>query len=174
MARFIGGLMAWCVAVLLVAGGAFAQDLPKPGKEHKELAKAAGKWKLTVKEGFNAGQTGTSEFKVVCKGMWVASDFKMDDGSFSGQGLDSYDVAKKKYVSVWVDSMGGPPLVFEGDWTEPGKTKVQTAKGVGPDGSPVEFRSVTKHPSDKAMNFELFMKTAGPEIKLMAVEYTKL
>jgi hypothetical protein len=174
MARFIGGLMVWCVAVLLLAGGAFAQDLPRPGKEHKELAKAAGKWKLTVKEGFNAGQTGTSEFKVVCNGMWVASDFKMDDGSFSGQGLDSYDATKKKYVSVWVDSMGGPPLVFEGDWTEPGKTMVQTAKGVGPDGSPVEFRSVTKYPSDKAMNFELFMKTAGPEIKLMAVEYTKL
>ena len=172
MTRYIGGLMAWCVAVV-VAGSLSAQDFPRPGKEHKELAKLAGKWKVKVTEGFSAGQTGASEFKVVCNGMWVASDFKMDDGSFTGQGLDSYDVTKKKYVSVWVDSMGGPPLVFEGDWTEPGKMMVQTAKGVGPDGSAVEFRSVTKYPSDKAMNFELFMKAAGPEVKLMAIEYTK-
>jgi hypothetical protein len=64
MRRFIGGLTAF-VAAVLVAGGAFAQELPKPGKEHQELAKAVGKWKLTVKEGFNAGQTGTSEFKTV-------------------------------------------------------------------------------------------------------------
>jgi hypothetical protein len=174
MTRFIGGLTAWCVAVVLTAGGSFAQESAKPGKEHKELAKAAGKWKVTIKEGPTAGQTGTSDFKVVCNGMWLASDFKMDDGSFSGQGLDSYDVAKKKYVSVWVDSMGGPPLVFEGDWTEPGKTMVQTAKGTGPDGSPVEFKSVTKYPSDKTMNFELYMKAGGAEIKLMAIEYTKM
>ena len=174
MTRFMGGLTAWCVAVLIVAGGAMAQDVPKPGKEHKDLAKLAGKWKATVKEGFNSGQTGTSEFKVVCNGMWVASDFKMDDGSFTGQGLDGYDAAKKKYVSVWVDSMGGPPLIFEGDWTEPGKTLVQTAKGVGPDGSVAEFRSVTKYPSETAMNWELFMKAGTGEIKLMAIDYTKL
>ena len=173
MTRFMGGLTAWCMA-LLVAGGAFAQDFPKPGKEHKELAKAAGKWKVKVTEGPTAGQTGTSEFKVVCNGMWVASDFKMDDGSFSGQGLDSYDATKKKYVSVWVDSMSNSPLIFEGDWTEPGKTMVQTAKGTGPDGSPVEFRSVTKYPSDKSMTFDLFVKAAGTETKVMAIEYSKM
>ncbi len=173
MSHSICGLTAWCVAVI-IAGGAMAQELPKPGKEHKELAKAVGKWKLTVKEGFNASQTGTSEFKTVCNGMWVASDFKMDDGSFSGQGLDSYDPQKKKYVSVWVDSMSATPLIFEGDWTEPGKTMVMTAKGPGPDGSPVEYRSVTKHPSEKAMTFELYMKAGGNEIKLMAVDHAKL
>jgi hypothetical protein len=172
MTRFVRGLVAGCVTALL-AGVAFAQEGPRPQKEHHDLAKAVGKWKLTVKEGFNAGQTGTSEFKSVCNGMWVASDFRMDDGSFSGQSLDSYDVAKKKYVSVWVDSMGGPPLIFEGDWTEPGKKMVQTARGPGPDGSPVEYRSVTTYTSDKSMNFELFMKAQGPEIKLMAVDYTK-
>ncbi|QDT52892.1 hypothetical protein Pan44_09050 [Caulifigura coniformis] len=173
MNRFICRLAA-CVAVVLVAGGSFAQDFPKPGKEHQDLAKAVGKWKLTVKEGFNAGQTGTSEFKAVCNGMWVASDFKMDDGSFTGQGLDSYDPTKKKYVSVWVDSMSATPLFFEGDWTEPGKTMVMTAKGPGPDGTPVEYRSVTKHPSEKAMTFELYMKSGGAEVKLMVVEYAKM
>jgi hypothetical protein len=174
MARFIGGLTAWCVALLMAIGGAYAQDALKPGKEHQDLAKLAGKWKVTVKEGPTAGRTGTSEFKVVCNGMWVASDFKMDDGTFTGHGLDGYDATKKKYVSVWVDSMGGPPLMFEGDWSEPGKTLVQTAKGTGPDGSPVEFKSVTKHPSDKAMNFELYMKANSQELKLMAIDYTKL
>jgi hypothetical protein len=174
MARFIGGLTAWCVAALLLVGGAFAQEPPKPGKEHQDLAKLAGKWKVTIKDGPTAGQTGTSEFKSICGGMWVSSDFKMDDGSFTGHGLDGYDATKKKYVSVWVDSMGGPPLFFEGDWTEPGKTLVQTAKGTGPDGNAVEFKSVTKYPSDKAMNFELFMKAGGSEIKLMAIDYTKL
>jgi len=174
MTRFRAGLTAWCAALFVMAGGAFAQEFPKPQKEHHDLAKAVGKWKMTVKEGFNAGQTGTSEYKSVCNGMWIASDFKMDDGSFSGQGLDSYDAAKKKYVSVWVDSMGGSPLIFEGDWTEPGKTMVQTAKGPGPTGTPVEYRSVTKHTSDKAMTFELYIKADGAETKLMAVDYVKM
>ncbi|HVJ69350.1 MAG TPA: DUF1579 family protein [Caulifigura sp.] len=174
MTRFISGLMTLCVTMAAVCA-ASAQDAPKPGKEHQEMAKLAGKWKVTVTEGgTGGGTTGVSEFKSICNGMWLASDFRLDDGSFSGHGLDSYDPAKKKYVSVWVDSMSGSPLVFEGDWTEPGKTMVQTAKGPLPDGTVAEFRSVTKYPSDKKMNFELYMKAGGNEMKLMAIEYTKM
>jgi len=174
MSRFIGGLTALCVAVAL-AGIAQAQDIPKPGKEHQEMAKMAGKWKATIKEGgFNVGGTGVTEFKSTCNGMWLASDFKMDDGSFSGHGLDTYDAAKKKYVSIWVDSMSGSPMILEGDWTEPGKTMVQTGKGPGPDGTPMEYKSITKYPSDKKMYFELYMKAGGNDVKLMGIEYEKM
>ncbi len=107
MMRLVGGLTACCLATILSLSTAFAQDFPKPGKEHAELAKLAGKWKVTVVSGFNPGSSGVTEFKSVCNGMWVASDFRLDDGSFSGQGLDSYDPQKKKYVSVWADSMSG-------------------------------------------------------------------
>jgi hypothetical protein len=173
MKHLLHGLLTVC---FLCSGAmSMGQDFPKPGKEHEEMTKAmSGKWKATVKEGFQANQTGVTEFRSVCNGMWVASDFKMDDGSFSGHGLDSYDPMKKKYVSVWCDSMSGTPMVFEGDWTEKNKTMVMTAKGPGPDGSPTDYKSITQHIDDKTMTFELYMKQGPAEIKLMRMEYKKM
>lgn len=166
---------SWAVllGVALVAGlGRPASAQFEPTAEHKELAKIAGTWDF-VTEGGPGGGKGTATYKVACNGLWVTSDFEMADGSFSGRGLDGYDSAKGKFISVWVDSMSTAPLMFEGSWDGPSKTLTMTGDGMGPDGKPAKFKSVTKHTDADHMTFELFMTTAGTEAKLMTINYTR-
>lgn len=103
-------------ALIPVSNGVLGQEMPAPGPEHAELKKMEGKWDAKVKSG--AGDsTGAVNYHMACGGMWLVSEFEGDFGGmkFQGHGMDGYDPAKKKYVSVWVDSMSFRPTLFEGE-----------------------------------------------------------
>lgn len=149
--RLIQPLFALAV-ILAFASRAGAQEPPKPGKEHKELAKMAGEWEVT-----GEGVTGSSAFKMTLGGLWLESSFKGSFGGmeFEGKGLDTYDAAKKKYVSVWVDSMGTTPLNLEGNFDKEGKTLTMEGEGPGPGGPKTKFKTVTEHVDENTMNFTM-------------------
>jgi hypothetical protein len=133
------------VVLAPAARGQFA----KPGPEHDGLKELVGTWDATVK-GPGGESKGVMTYKMDLGGLWLVGNFagEMAGEKFTGKGLDSYDAASKKYVSVWVDSMVTKPLVMEGTMDKETHTLTMTGDATGMDGKPVKFKMVT-HFKDK-------------------------
>ncbi len=155
---------SWFSAIALcviASSAAKAQDFPKPGPEHEMLKKMEGNWDLTMKmEGME--MKGTQVYKMDLGGLWLAGAMESEFAGtkFSGRSMDTYDPAKKKYVSVWMDNMTTSPMFMEG--TLDAKTKQLTMSGDGPgmDGKPMKYRSVSTMPDDDTINFSMYMGDA--------------
>jgi hypothetical protein len=95
----------------------------------------------------DAESKGTMVWKMDLGGLWLVSDFQGDFGGmkFSGKGMDGYDPIKKKYVSVWVDSMSTSPMLSEGTYDKDGKTLTMTGEGPGADGKPAKYKMTTEY-----------------------------
>ncbi len=164
--------MRKCLAVfaaVALAGVASAQDMPKPGPEHDELKKLVGTWDLVMKFGGTESK-GTVTYKMDLGGMWLtcALEGEMFGQKFSGRGFDSYDATKKKYVSVWMDSMSAGPVVTEGTMDKAKKTMTMTGTGPGPDGPATKYKSVTETPNDDTINFTMYMgETKEPSFTIV-------
>ena len=176
MNRVVAGLVC-----LLLVGVSQGQEFPKPGPEHEMLKKLEGVWEATVKSSFEPGKPpteskGTATYKMECQGLWLSGDFRGSFGGmpFQGKGLDSYDPGKKKYVGVWVDSMGGPPMISEGTYDKDKKTLTMTSDYPGPDGKPTKFKMVTEYKDND--NFVFTMSAPGPggkEAVVMTIVYKR-
>jgi hypothetical protein len=167
-------VLVCCLFVVGWSPTAFAQ--PGPGPEHAKLKVMEGKWKFVLKSADGNDSKGVMEAKMECGGLWLISDFKTDFGGapFQGKGLDGYDPAKKKYVSVWVDSMTAAPMFFEGTMDSTGKILTLTSDAPGPEGGPAKWRSVTKFVSDDEHVFEMFLTPkGGNETSIMVVTYKR-
>ncbi|PYM15918.1 MAG: hypothetical protein DME18_02940 [Verrucomicrobia bacterium] len=154
---------------------ALGQSPPTPGPEHEALKKLEGTWNAKVKMG-DEESAATATYKMVCGGMWLMSDFQgsFGDQKFSGRGLDGYDPEKKKYVSVWVDSMSTRPMFLEGTHDKEKKTTTMSGEAPGPDGKLAKHKMVTHMPDDDHMTFTMFiLGTDGQENKIMTIEYTR-
>jgi hypothetical protein len=145
------GAVAW-------VGTAAAQEAPKPGPEHEGLKKMVGTWDATMKM---AGMEtkATAKYTMEMGGLWLVSSMEGElfGAKFTGKGLDGYDPAKKKFVSIWVDSMGTAPVLMEGNYDEAKKTLTMTGEGPGMDGKPAKYRSVTEMPDDDTMKMTMYI-----------------
>jgi hypothetical protein len=64
--------------------------------------------------------------------------------------------------------------MFEGTMDAATKTLTMTATGVGMDGKPAKFKSVTRYPSADRQVFDLYLVAAdGKEEKMMTIEYAR-
>jgi hypothetical protein len=106
-----------------------------PGKEHKELARMAGRWN-TVSKFWMAGPAspptetkGTSSLKMILGGrvLHQTAQGEMFGMKFEGIGLTGYDNAKKKYVSIWADTTA--TAIFYSEGTRDDKTNTITFIG---------------------------------------------
>lgn len=163
------------VVCLAGAGLSFGQDFPKPGPEHEKLKQLEGTWDAVMDFG---GQKSKAKavYKSICGGMWVQSDFEGEIGGakFQGHGLDGYDSIKKKYVSVWVDSMSPTPLTLEGKFDPENKLLVMTGDGVEPDGKTHKIRDTTEFKDKDHMTFKMYVTPAnGTEQLAFTIEYTR-
>lgn len=151
-----GIVIAWAVIVLFVPAVSAQPPLPKPGPEHERLKKMEGTWEATVRTAGGESK-GTMTYKVEMGGLWLASDFRGEFAGqkFEGKGFDGYDPAKKKYVSVWVDSMSLAPLFLEGSFDKEGKVLTQMGEGPGMDGKMTRYKSVTEIKGPDAMTFTM-------------------
>jgi len=156
------------------------KDAAKLAKEHEILKQLAGKWKTEFKNFEGPEPTissGTCECKLILDGRWLVSDEQgtMMNEPFSGHGMLGYDTNKKKFISVWTDSMGtgvmmsegtidaaGKVITFNGSWDDPVMKMTHNVRMVSTMDSP------TKH------TFEMFEKTPdSKEMKMMQVTYTR-
>jgi hypothetical protein len=169
----------FAVAVLTILAPAsspsFAQAPPKPGPEFDILKGMEGTWDATIKMGPMESK-GTMVFKMSLGGLWLSSHF---DGEFAGmkfegRGMDSYDAAKKKYVSVWTDSMSTSPMLSEGIYDP--STKKMSLEGTGPgqDGKPVKTSMVTEYKDKDTMISSMSMPGPdGKQAEMMTITYKR-
>jgi len=166
---------ALCLAALLLYSPLAGQELPTPGPEHQNLKKPEGTWSATIKSSEGESK-GTMVWTMICGGLWLSSDFESDFGGmpFSGHGLDGYDPKKKKYVSVWVDSMNPAPMMFEGTMDPASRTLPLLGEGPGPDGSTMKFKSVSREVDDNHLHFTMsVVGSDGTETEMMTIVYTR-
>ena len=164
-------LLAFAMAPVTALG----QGGPTPGPEHDALKKLEGTWNAKLKMGDNES-SGTMTYKMECGGLWLTSDFRgeFDGQKFQGRGVDGYDPEKKKYVSVWVDSMSTRPMLLEGTHDKEKKTTTMTGEAPGPDGKLAKHKMVTHTPDDDHQTFTMYIIDAdGKENKIMTIEYTR-
>lgn len=151
----------FAVAAAIVACAApvvSAQEFAKPGPEHDILKKMVGKWDLTMKAG-GMESKGNVAYKMDLGGLWLVGNLEADFGGmkFQGKGLDTYDAKKKKYVSVWVDSMSTFPMVMEGTYDKEKKTMTMSGDGPGHEGKLVKWKSVSVMTDDDTVNFSMYV-----------------
>jgi len=173
--RVIRLFAAVCAASVLAAPAALAQEPPKPGPEHARLKRAEGTWDAKIKVG-DMESKGTATYKMELGGLWLISDFKgeFEGTTFQGKGLDTYDPGKKKYISVWVDSMTTKPLTMEGTFDKDNKVLTMTGEGPGMDGKTIKLKSVLEHKDEDTMIFTMF--TPGKDGKdqvMMTITYKR-
>ena len=84
----------------------------------------------------------------------------MGGRKYTAQRLDGYDPAKKKYVSVWIDSNLTSPVVTEGTYDESTKTLTQTGDGPGFDGKPTKHKWVSVMKDDDTFDLTVFFGDA--------------
>ncbi len=171
------GFAAACAVLVLGISRANAQQPQTPGPEHKVLTDSIGTWDCSIKspDGEEVSK-GEAVYKAGPGGLWVVADFKGAFGpiEFQGHGLDGYDQNKKKYVSVWTDSMSSAPMVFEGDYDADTKTLTLIGEGLGQDGKPAKHKSVTKFKDANHHTFTLNMVGAdGKDVPMMSIDYTR-
>jgi hypothetical protein len=173
----VRGLLVTGAALLLYLPAALAQPpAPKPGPEHDFLKKMVGTWDATVK--FSGGESkATATYKMDLGGLWLVTDFLGEFGGqkFQGKGLDGYDPIKKKYVSVWVDSMAASPMVSEGTLDKQGKVLTMIGEGPGMDGKPAKFKMVTEHKDEDTMIFSMsgVDKNGKEDQSMMTITYKR-
>jgi hypothetical protein len=150
-------ISAVMIAVVLAAG-AFGQEMPRPGPEHDILKKQVGTWTTTMKVG-DMETKGTVTFKMELGGLWLAGALESElfGQKFSGRSLDTYSSVKKKYVSVWVDSMSTSPLTMQGDYDKKKKEMTLVGEGPGMDGKAIRYRSVSRMPDADTMVMTMYM-----------------
>jgi len=152
---------AVAIAIALLTSDSRAQEPPKPGPEHAFLKKMEGRWDLTMKFG-EMQSKGTVTYKMELGGLWLTSNLDSDLAGmkFTARGLDTYDAAKKKYVSYFFDSMGTTPMIMEGTYDKDKKTMTLSGDGPGMDGKPAKWKSVSEFVDDNTHNFSMFVGDA--------------
>lgn len=97
------------------------------GEPHKFLAERAGNWDVTARMWMAPGappeeSAGTVEATMIMGGRFLVEKFSGTamGQPFTGMGITGYDNLKKKYVSIWIDSMSSGIMYSEGTVT--GKT----------------------------------------------------
>jgi len=168
----IGSLL---LALILAPVAALGQTPPAPGPEHEQLKKLEGTWNAKIKMG-DAESAATATYKMVCGGLWLMSDFQGDfmGQKYQGHGMDTYDPEKKKYVSVWMDSLSARPLMLEGTYDKAKKTMTMTGEVMGPDGKMAKQKIVTQMPDDDHLILAMYIVGPdGQENKMMTIEYSR-
>ena len=153
-----------------------------PGEHHEYLKVLEGKWNVTSKYWMDPAappseSTGTSTFSWFFDGRYLQENLSMEGamGAFQGRGFLGYDNQKKKYFSVWMDSMSTGVMVSEGTCDD--SHKVFTYVGEADDpwtGGHKRIRSVLKVINEAKLLFEMFETGEdGKEVKSLEVNYTR-
>lgn len=159
-------------------------DYATPGEMHKMLAASNGTWKTDITMWDHAGapavkSTGTAVSTMIMGGRYQSSKHtgNMMGMPFEGQSITSYDNAKKKFVSSWIDNWGTGIMMMEGNWDA--VTKTMTMAGTMPDicrpGKECAMREIFTMVDNNTQKMEMYgpdPKT-GKEFKTMEIILTR-
>lgn len=157
------------------------KKLAIPGEPHKLFSTLAGSWTTQVKEWMEPGKppkesTGSAEMKMVMGGRFLQQEFtgEMMGHPFSGMGIDAYDNLRKKYVTVWIDTMGTGIFMMEGTASPDGRTITLTGQHEEPGGGYMTHRAVWTILDSNQQTFVMYgAHHEGTERKMMEITYTR-
>ncbi len=157
------------------------KQLGTPGEPHKLFATLAGSWTTTTIEWMEPGKppmesAGTAEMKMLLDGRFLYQEFngQMMGQPFTGIGIDAYDNMAKKYVTVWMDSMGTGIFRMEGTASPDGKTITLRGSHPEPGGGKMTHRAVWKIIDADNQTFDMYGAHHGQkEMKMLEIVYTR-
>ncbi len=153
-----------------------------PGANHKYLEYFTGEWDVVSKMWMKPGDKpmeskGTQTGKMILGGRYLMSKMKgMTMGmEFLGINITGYDIYNKKFVGMWIDSMGTGMYLADGKLDATGKIRTDT--GLWDDymaGKKSKVKMVTTIINKDKYLFEMFMGLPdGKEFKSMEMFYTR-
>jgi hypothetical protein len=157
-------------------------DISKPGPEHKMLSTLAGTYEAKVKIYFDPNQpanesTGTMKRKMIMGGRFLEELYNGEimGQPFYGMGLMGYDAMKKKYTSVWIDSMTTSMMQSQGTYDAATKTLTSTGEDIDPTtGKMMKSRDVFRVISPTEQVMDMYReKGDGKEFKMLEIRYTR-
>lgn len=157
------------------------KKLGTPGEPHKLFATLAGSWTTQTKEWMEPGKppsesTGTAEMKMLLDGRFLQQEYnsQMMGQPYSGVGIDGYDNLTKKYVTVWIDTMGTGVFFMEGTAGPDGKTITLRGSHPEPGGGKMTHRAVWKIVDNDNQIFEMYgAHGKEKEMKFLEIIYTR-
>ncbi len=184
MSKSIHLLVTAFSAVCFLCGHSLhGQVQAEPTEYHKLLAEDVGTWDCEMKFWANGPDAEPmtaqgSEVNQMFGDYWLVSKFKGEFGGqeFEGRASLGYDMAKKKYVGTWFDTMSPYMSFMEGTYDEATKTMTMMTKGTGPDGNPSVGKNVTVTKADGTRVFSLYSQMPGGGdglVKMMEIVYRK-
>jgi Protein of unknown function (DUF1579) len=188
-----------CLVLLIVASPVMAKDkkqakqmdqqammeaymkLATPGEPHKLFTSLAGSWTTKTKEWMEPGKPptesiGTADMKMLLDGRFLYQEYnaQMMGQPFSGIGIDAYDNMTKKYMTVWIDTMGTGIFMMEGTASADGKTITLKGSHPEPGGGKMTHRAVWKIVDNNTQTFDMYgAHHGGKETKMMEITYTR-
>lgn len=154
-------------------------EVAGPSREHEFLERMEGNWKATTKWWMGPDtepqvSEGTMTGKMILGGRFLESIYAGQTpwGEFSGRAIDGFDRIRKKYVGIWMDSMGTMMMNFEGDLE--GDKRTMLCEFTGPTGQPGKMKGVTTIVSDNEYRYESWAETPdGETFQNMEIIYTR-
>jgi Protein of unknown function (DUF1579) len=181
--RCVPALLSSLAYSLILSSGAAAQDMPpmpKPGPEHELLKMEVGTWDAVVEMSPPGAPAMTSKGSEVvtlgCGGLCVTSKFDGDmmGMPFQGNGLTTYDTAKKKYVGSWTDSMSAGLLASEGTYDAATKVMTTWMEGPDPTGATMKTKATSSYADADHRTMTMFVTGPdGKEVQTMKISYTR-
>ncbi len=157
------------------------KNLATPGEPHKQFASLAGSWTTTTKSWMDPGKppmesTGSGEMKMLLDGRFLYQEFtgEMMGQPFSGVGIDAYDNLRKRYVTVWLDTMSTGVFTMEGTASADGKTITLKGQHGEPGGGHMTHRAIWKLVDANTQIFEMHGTHGhGKEMKMLEITYSR-
>jgi hypothetical protein len=159
------------------------QEMNALGPEHERFKNMVGAWDVESKMWFAPGMDpveskGSAEIRLILGGRYIEQKYECPfmGQPYQGLGFEGYDRVKKKYVTIWMDSMGTGIFYSEGTVDETGKVTTYIGKMDDPftGEKDKEMKSVAREISDDEVVFEMYEER--PEVgeyKSMVLTYKR-
>jgi hypothetical protein len=180
------GVVALAACLLLgrvvIAGGDKAPQLPGPTPEMKAMKDYVGTWDAQVKFWMEPGKPPQESKGVAKRAMILGERFFEEKyegeafgGAFKGLGVTGYDTVRKKFATVWLDSLSNNMMTMYGTYDAGKKTYTYTGEEVDVlSGKKVQIRSQLRQVSHDEQLLEMYMTPeGGKEYKGMEIKYTR-
>ena len=138
---------AMIVVLILSSGSAFAQQAQlnrcKSQPEYRQFDFWVGEWEVRNP---NDVVVGNSVIELVVNDCLILENWTNSRG-VTGKSMNFYDLQDNKWHQLWMGS-NGIPIRFIGEYNSERKSMDYTGKGIGQNGTEVDFRFTFFHISD--------------------------
>ena len=157
------------------------QAYASPNDHHKYLEPLVGTWSHVVRWWMKPGtepevSKGTSEANWMMGGRFVQHIARgMSMGQpFEGMGFTGFDNRKRKYQTIWMDTMGTGMMIGEGTYDPNQKTLTDQGHFTDAVMGQRAYRGVITFIDDNHHSYEMYsLDKTGKEFRMMEIVYTR-